>query len=485
MLVTIPSARYMQGDGLLKYPTAIKIIKMKFRNNIFYMLVFAVALLSCSNDDDNKAGAPYEQYGSTFDAMPKAEDAIIYQVNIRAFSQEGTLNAVTAKLDEIKALGANVVYLMPIYPVGQERSAGGLGSPYAVKDYKAVNTDFGSLADLRALVDQAHSKGLAVILDWVANHTAWDNAWITEHPEWYQHNEAGDIIIPPGTNYNDVAQLDFENKDMRTAMIDAMQYWVYNANIDGFRCDYADFVGQGFWAEAIAKVRSVKNQNLLMLAEGSRLNHFEAGFDFTFGFNYFYSLEQVFSGSEPATFLQDSNATEYASNYKENQRVVRYTTNHDVNFSDGTPYELFGGRNGSLAAFVVAAYMKSVPMIYNGQEIGYNQRLDYFNRTPINWGTADAGVLAEYKKVIAFRKTSNAIKTGNFTGYSSDAVSAFTMQKDGEIILVLANLTNATTNYLVSSQLTATAWKDAFTNATAPLTQQITLQPYQYLVFKN
>ncbi|WP_235894340.1 alpha-amylase family glycosyl hydrolase [Flavobacterium zepuense] len=452
--------------------------------NILHAVVFALALLSCSNDDD-KAAAPYEQYGSTFTAMPKAEDAIIYQVNIRAFSQEGTLNGVRAKLDDIKALGANVVYLMPIYPVGQLNSAGGQGSPYAVKDYKAVNPDFGSLEDLRTLVNEAHSKNMAVILDWVANHTAWDNAWITDHPDWYQKDEEGNIIIPPGTNYNDVAQLDFDNKEMRAAMIDAMQYWVYTANIDGFRCDYADFVGQGFWTEAIAKVRSVKSQELLMLAEGTRVNHFQAGFNFTFGFNFFSALEQVFNGSKPATYLQDSNATEYANNYTESQRVVRYTTNHDVNLSDGTPYELFNGRDGSLAAFVVAAYMKSVPMIYNGQEIGYNQRIDYFNQTPIDWNTADAGVLAEYKKIIAFRSTSNAIKSGSYTGYSSNAVSVFTMKKDSETVLVLSNLTNVPVSYIVPTALGATSWKDAFSNAPFTIGTQVTLQAHQYLVLKN
>ena len=459
---------------------------MKLKIKIIYLFVFSIALLSCSNSDDSgTTSSSYTQYGEAFENMPKSEDAIIYQVNIRAFSKEGTLNGVRARLADIKALGANVVYLMPIYPVGKLKAAYGLGSPYAVQDYKAVNTDFGTLEDLQALVKEAHAMDMAVILDWVANHTAWDNAWITSHPDWYQQDEAGNIIIPPGTNYNDVAQLNFDNKEMRAAMIDAMQYWVYNANVDGFRCDYADFVGQGFWTEAITKVRSVKKQRLLMLAEGSRLNHFQAGFDFTFGFNFFSSLEQVFDGSKPATYLQDSNATEYANNYKESQRVVRYTTNHDVNLSDGTPYELFKGRNGSLAAFVVAAYMKSVPMIYNGQEIGYNKRIDYFNRTPIDWTTADAGVLAEYKKLIAFRSASNAIKSGSYTGYSSSEISAFTMKKDGETVLVLSNLTNATVNYIVPPALAATAWKDGFTGNATPLTAQVTLAPYQYLVLKN
>lgn len=458
---------------------------MKIYINIIFVLIFSSVLASCNSSDDNvKSDSIYQQYGTPFEKMPSKEDAIIYQVNIRAFSQEGTLKGVQVRLDAIKELGANVVYLMPVYPVGSVRSAGGLGSPYAVKDYKAVNPDFGTLEDLRVLVEEAHKKDMAVVLDWVANHTAWDNAWITAHPDWYQKNADGAIIIPPGTNYNDVAQLDFNNLEMRTAMIDAMSYWVYNANIDGFRCDYADFVPQNFWSDANTVLRKIKNQKLLMLAEGTKVNHFAAGFDYTFGFNFFSTMEKVFSESKPATSLQDSNATEYASNYENSQRVVRYTSNHDVNFSDGTPLELFGGKQGSIAAFVVAAYMKSVPMIYNGQEIGYNKRIDYFNRTPINWNTADASMLAEYKKIIAFRNSSNAIKKGTYKGYSSDAVSAFTMETETEKVLVLSNLTNTTVKYIAPSAL-KTTWKDAFSGTATTIASDISLAPFQYIILKN
>lgn len=232
---------------------------MKFNIKIVYTLLLAVAFISCSSsDDDTSSDSPYTQYGTPFEKMPKKEDAIIYQVNIRAFSQAGTLKGVQDRLTQIQELGANVVYLMPVYPVGKVKASGELGSPYAVKDYKAVNPDFGTLQDLQTLVEEAHKKNMAVVLDWVANHTAWDNNWITEHPNWYQKDANGNIIIPPGTNYNDVAQLDFNNAEMKAAMIDAMSYWVYNANIDGFRCDYADFVPQTFWTEAITKLRKIK-----------------------------------------------------------------------------------------------------------------------------------------------------------------------------------------------------------------------------------
>lgn len=459
---------------------------MKSNINFVYVLLLTLAFVSCSSsDDDSNTPAPYPQYGTSFGNMPSKEDAIIYQVNLRAFSQAGTLKGVQDRLTQIKELGVNVIYLMPVFPVGEERASGQLGSPYAVKDYKAVNPDFGTLEDLRTLVEEAHKKDMAVILDWVANHTAWDNAWITTHPDWYQKDDNGDIIIPPGTNYNDVAQLDFTNTEMRTAMIDAMSYWIYSANVDGFRCDYADFVPQNFWTEAITKLRSIKkNQKILMLAEGTKVNQFAAGFDYTFGFNFFSTLEQLFKENKPATTLQNSNATEYATNYNEQNRIVRYTSNHDVNWIEGTPIELFGGKKGSIAAFVVAAYMKSVPMIYNGQEIGYAQRIDYFSRTPIDWSTADATMLAEYKKIIAFRNSSNAIKKGTYTGYSSDAVSAFTMETSTEKVFVLSNLTNTTVKYLVPNSL-KTTWKDGFTTTPIIVGNEITLLPFQYIVLKN
>ena len=455
---------------------------MKFNIKIVLGLLLALAFVSCSSSDDDSAPiSPYTQYGSVFEKMPSKADAVIYQVNIRAFSQAGTLKGVQERLTQIKDLGVNVIYLMPVFPVGEERASGELGSPYAVKDYKAVNPDFGTLEDLRTLVEEAHKKDMAVILDWVANHTAWDNAWITQHPDWYQKDASGNIIIPPGTNYNDVAQLDFNNSEMKAAMIDAMEYWVYTANIDGFRCDYADFVPQNFWSEAITKIRGIKKQNMLMLAEGTKVNHFTAGFDYTFGFNFFSTLEKVFKEGKPATTIQDSNATEYASNYNEENRIVRYTSNHDVNWVEGTPIQLFGGKKGSVATFVVAAYMKSVPMIYNAQEIGYDQKIDYFSRTPIDWSTADADVLAEYKKIIAFRNTSNAVKKGTFKGYSNDAVSAFTMEKDTEKVLVLSNLTSGSVKYLVAPSLKGT-WKDALTGATVNLGAEVSLSGYQYLI---
>jgi glycosidase len=412
-----------------------------------------------------------------------AEDAVIYQVNIRAFSSAGNLNGVKARLSSIKELGANVIYLMPIHPVGVLNSAGGLGSPYSIKDYLAVNTEFGTLQDLRDLVNEAHKLDMAVMLDWVANHTSWDNPWITEHSDWYVKDANGNILSPPG--WNDVAELNYNNIQMRSSMIEAMKYWVYNANIDGFRCDHADGVPYTFWSQAITQLRTIQGKKLLMLAEGVRQDHFTAGFDYTFGFNYFTALKNVYSQNQPATSLQNANVTEYANINDNSKRIVRYTSNHDVNYLEGTPQELFDGNSGSVAAFVVAAYMKSVPMIYNAQEIGYLNRIPFFTHTPINWNTGNASMLVDYKKIIAFRNSSNAIKKGSYTGYSSNKVCVFTMQINSEKVLVISNLSNTTSTYLTPASLSQIAWKDVFNNSANPLSTQITLLPYQYLVLKN
>ena len=454
--------------------------------NILFILCSITAFTSCSSDDDSVVvSPPYEQYGVPLANMPQPKDAIIYQVNLRAFSDAGTINGVRERLSHIQSLGVNVIYLMPIYPVGVLNSVGELGSPYSVKDYKAVSTEYGTLEDLRALVEEAHVLDMAVMLDWVANHTSWDNAWINNHPEWYQKDDTGNIIAPPGTGWNDVAQLDFDNSELRTAMIDAMSYWVYNANIDGFRCDFADGVQQSFWSEAILAVRAIKNQDMLMFAEGTRRNHFDVGFDYTFGFRFFDALKKVFSEGEPASSIQNANAEEYSNNYDDDNRIVRYTTNHDVNITDGTPIELFGGKPGSLATFVVAAYMKSVPMIYNGQEIGYTQRLPFFNKTPIDWSTADNDIFTQYQQIIDFRKNSEAIKTGSYNGYSSNAILAFTMKTDNETVLVLSNLTNSNVKYIVPASLSADSWTNAFTEQSVTLNAELTLSPYQYLVLKK
>jgi glycosidase len=453
-------------------------------NNL--LIYFAWMLLACSKN--NAAPTPpvnppdtTAQYGTPFAGVVDRQDAVIYQVNMRTFSAQGNFAGVTARLDSIKALGANVIYLMPIYPVGVHKA---FNSPYCVRNHMEVNPEFGTLNDLRTLVDGAHSRNMSVILDFVANHTAWDHVWINPHKEWYKQDASGNIISPPGTGWNDVAQVNFNNPDLRLALIKAMKYWVLAANIDGYRCDYADGPPLDFWKQAIDTLRNINTHKLLLLAEGGRSTNYTIGFDYNFGFGFFNNLKSIYNSNASAQTIDNLNVTDY-TNASNGQQVVRYITNHDVNGSDGTPLELFGDKKGSMAAFVVVSYMKSVPMIYNGQEVATPVRLTFpFTTTKIDW-SINPDVTAEYKRLIALRNSSAAIRRGTLQSHSTADICAFTKELNGEKVLVIANMRNAAIDYSVPTALVNTNWNDAIKGEQVTLTNTVSVQPYDYLVLKN
>lgn len=422
------------------------------------------------------------QYGKPFAGVPASQNATIYQVNMRGFSQEGTFKGVMARLDSIKALGVNVVYLMPIFPIGKLKA---VDSPFAVQNYTAVNPEFGTLTDLRALVDAAHARGLAVMLDWVGNHTAWDHAWITEHPDWYVHDVNGNIVNPIPA-WKDIAQLNFANPQLRMTMINALRYWVFQANIDGYRFDYADGPTYEFMAEMVNSLKTIRTHKLLLLAEGDKKKHFfQAGFQLGYDFGFIKVMRHdIFADGKSVKLLDSLNTVEYR-NAPPTARMLRYTSNHDINSSEGPPQQMFGSGPGALAAFVVAAYMKAVPMIYNGQEVGYSERVPFMGpRKAINWAPNPA-LTAEYKRLLHFRNGSNALRNGQLTSYSSDDVCAFTKVAGNEHVFVLINLRNSPKSYVVPAGLVGAAWRNAFNGQTTAISNQLTLQPYQYLVLRK
>lgn len=450
-------------------------------------LLFSILLVSlhpvvsiAQNAKQQFVQAYMPQYGTPFSGVPDRRDVTLYQVNMRAFSSEGNFKGVLARLDSIKALGINVIYLMPIYPVGKLKST---NSPYCIQDYKGVNSEFGTLEDLQALIAGAHKRNIAVLLDWVANHTSFDNPW-TQNKSWYLQDSLGNIISPPHTGWNDVAQLNFKNADMRLAMINAMKYWILTANADGFRCDYADGPPIDFWKQALDTLKNIKSHKLLMMAEGRKSELYAAGFDFNFGFHFFDKLKRIYSRNLSVLSIDTLNVSDYKGT-QNGQQIIRYLTNHDVNSSDGTPLQLFGGEKGSMAAFVVVAYMKSVPMIYNGQEVGTPYRLVFpFTSKDIDW-TPKPEITAEYKKVLAFRSRSSAIRRGELTSYSNNDICAFTKTQKDEKVLVISNLRNAQIDYNVPADLVNSKWIDVMKGGVVDLSNKITLPPYTYLVYKN
>ncbi|MBF9222646.1 alpha-amylase family glycosyl hydrolase [Hymenobacter ruricola] len=466
-------------------------IRRSLVRNSLVLLAALSALSACKKDPPAPPGpiAPPTtdtpaQYGTPFAGVPNREDAVMYQVNMRAFSQSGNFAGVTARLDSIKALGVNVLYLMPIYPIGTDSKS--VNSPYAVKDYRAVNPEFGTFTDLRALVDAAHARGLSVMLDWVANHTSFDHPWITQHPDWYVHDAAGAIkSVSNGTvTYPDVAQLDFTNAAMRREMISAMKSWVYTANVDGFRCDYADFQPGDFWKQTTDTLRNVRTHKLLLLAEGTRAVNFTSGFDYNFGFSFYGGIYNVYRNNQPATAFDGLNASEYAG-ATGTQQVVRYITNHDVNGSDGTPVGLFGGNAGAMSAFVIAACYKGVPLIYNGQEAGMTTPITFpFTSVKVAWGR-HSDVKRAYQELLATRAASPALRTGTPTPYSTANVCAFTKTAGQEQALVLVNVRNAPTTYPVPAALANTTWTNALQGGPFAVGTTVALPAYGYLVLKK
>jgi cyclomaltodextrinase len=452
------------------------------------LLLTTSALSGCKKDSPSPPSGPVTpvtpdptQYGTPFTGVPDPQDAVIYQVNMRAFSSAGNFAGVTARLDSIKNLGANVVYLMPIYPIGVAR---GVNSPYAVKDYREVNPEFGTLADLRTLVDAAHARGLSVMLDWVANHTSWDNLWVTQHKDWYQQDASGNIISPPGTTFTDVAQLNFSNSAMRLAMIAALKSWVYTANVDGFRFDYADGPPASFWQQANDTLRRVRSHKLLLLAEGGRSANFTAGFDYNFGFSFYDRLKAVYGNNQAASDLESTNVSSYAG-ANATQGVVHYTTNHDVNSSDDTPPRLYGSKEGAMSAFVIAALYKGVPMIYNGQEQGMTTKITFpFTSVKVQW-EAQPDVTRAYRQLLKARAASPALRRGTPAIYSTADVCAFTKTAGAEQALVLVNVRGAARQFTVPAALVNTTWTNALDGSSATVGSQVSLPAYGYLVLKK
>ncbi|MEY4913115.1 MAG: hypothetical protein RL025_942, partial [Bacteroidota bacterium] len=266
---------------------------------------------------------PYPAYGTPFGGVPDTRDLVMYEVNLRAFSSAGTIQGVIDRLDSIRLLGVNALWLMPLHPVGVLK---GINSPYCVRDFKAVGAEYGTLEDLRRLTDAAHARGMAVLMDWVANHTAWDHPWMA-NDGWYTRNNQGQVVHPPGTNWLDVADLNYSNQAMRDAMVDAMLYWIYQANIDGFRCDYADGVPFDFWEATWARLRSLPGRRLLLFAEGSRSDHFQADFDLNFGWSTYSALKQVWQGQSPSVYLNARLNQSQSS--PPGKAWLQFTTNHD------------------------------------------------------------------------------------------------------------------------------------------------------------
>ncbi|GAA6766383.1 hypothetical protein AAFH68_23250 [Flavobacterium sp. CGRL1] len=467
-------------------PTSIQktiIMKIKITTRLFHITKALICFLLLFASSVYAQDPP--QYGTPFAGVPDTRDVNMYQVHIRPFSASGNLAGVTARLDNIKALGTNVIYLMPIFPHGTDSRSS--ASPYCIKDFKAVGSEYGSLADLRTLVDGAHSRGMAVILDIAINGTSWDHGWTVSHPEYYKRT--GTTIQQLG-NFSDIAALDLNNSATRAAIKDAMRYWIFAANIDGYRCDYANNPPLDFWSEVNSNLRSITSHNLLMLAEGDRQENFQVGFDMNYGDRWFHSgLYDIANGGPVSQRLQDQSTYEYAK-ATGNQQIVRYTGNHDTYTNDDgvrRPFVAFKNHNGIVANFLVSAYMKGVPFLMSGQEIDYEPKTDWpWTNFKFNW-SQNPTAATDFAKILNFRTQSAAIRRGDLTTYANDDISIFTKTLGSEKVIVMSNLRNAAKSYVIPAALAGTYVNPYNNNASVTLTAGSTrnFAAFEYLVLTN
>lgn len=464
---------------------------MTFREKLTMNGLILSILLSCfgcskssTNNGPTKVVTPPDtagvyhdpaQYGTPYSNIPATENIVMYEVNFQTYTP-ATFQSVQARLDSIKALGVNVIWLMPTYPVGVLKS---INSPYCVKDYNGVNSNFGTLTDLRNLVAAAHSLGMAVIMDWVTDGTSWDNAWIT-NKAWYQQDANGNIISPANTNYSDVAGLNYNSTAMRTAMIRAMKYWIFTANIDGYRCDNADYEPNDFWVQALDTLNKIKTHKLIYLAEGTTSAEISAGFQMDYAFSYYSTLKGVYAGTQAPSSLFTTNTAEIAS-IPATGTKLRYITNHDDASSDGSTITEYNGKQGALSAFVLAAYMNGVPLIYDSQEVGYPNPISIFTDVPVDY-TANPDIVAAYKQILAFRAAHEAVKTGALTQYNDANIIAFEKKSGTDDVLILVNPRNSAETYNIPAALQNTSWTNGLTKASVTLSTQYNFGAYGYLI---
>ncbi len=404
------------------------------------LVAFAACLSLAAGYPAVAQQAPVSARAAAPDTSWVARSAL-YEVFVRDFSPTGDLRGVTDGLDRIQAVGANVVWLMPIYPIGVLNRKEPLGSPYSVRDYRAIDPAYGTAADFRALVQAVHARGMKLILDWVPNHTAWDHVWVREHPDYYVRNERGEMSVPRDdqgrlTDWTDVAQLDYRNPQLRQAMIAAMRYWLEEFRIDGFRVDVAGFVPDDFWREAVPALRSAVRRPILLLAEWGDLRMHRLGFDLTYAWDSYSRLKAVWRGAPADTFVRSELADMRAM--PPGGMRLRFTTNHDETAWDNPPVTLFGGAAGARAAYVAMALLPGRPLLYNGQEVESPQKLGLFVRDPVAWDQPDAAAArAFYRGVVRLARTDPALVAGEFAAVETSAPADVIAYRRGDAVVLV------------------------------------------------
>lgn len=429
---------------------------------------------------------PASAYNSNSVLTTWANSATIYEVNIRQYTEAGTFKAFEANLPRLQKLGVKILWLMPIHPISELNRKGSLGSPYSVANYKGINPEFGNEADFKSLVNKAHLLGFKVILDWVANHSGWDNPW-TANKSWY-HTDGSGNIVPPNNDWTDVAWLNYKNQDMRKAMIDAMAYWVKTFDVDGFRADVAAGVPTDFWKQANTQLQAIKP--LFMLAEDQSV---QSLLDDAFITNYNWELKDlvkaIADGSKDRTDFE-AMATNQSFTYPTRSFPMNFITNHDENSWSGTEFERLGDAVPAMAALTFT--YPGIPLIYSGQEVGNTKRLAFFEKDFIPGLTVANSTTAFYTKLVSL-KTKNVALWNNSTAKlvptpgNNNSVIAYSRTSGVNKVLTVINTTNTTQKVTLNLTNLNAAYYLFSTGklTTLKTTLTLTLKPWQYEIYSS
>ena len=465
----------------------------------FHHLIALSIVLSLFSCTSRKASESYNlQLGVSHPEWSR--NAVIYEVNLRQYTDEGTIKAFEKRLPQLKELGVDILWLMPVNPISELNRKGKLGSYYAVQNYKKVNPEFGTVADLKEMVKKAHDIGFKVILDWVANHTGCDNVWVKEHPDWYMKDSLGKIVSP--FDWTDTYKLDYTKKEMRAAMIDAMKFWMKECNVDGFRCDVAFEVPTDFWNTARKELDSIKPVFMLAEAEKPELN--QNAFDMSYNWPLKDLMTKIVKGpkADKAQYVhKKADATSLVNTVKAAEEIdkllahqdsvypkdaylMNHITNHDLNSWEGTEFDRLGD---GVKAFAVLTYtLKGMPLIYTGQEVGMNRAFKFFEKDKApDWTKND--MFAFYKKLNELKHSQPALAAGEKGGKmvrfqtTSPDVYVFARKLDSSEVLVYLNLGKEPAALSFKAEAPKGDYTDYFQGKKAVL--PASLAPWEYKIF--
>lgn len=417
-----------------------------------------------------------------------SKNATIYEVNIRQFTTEGTFKAFETHLPRLKALGVDIIWLMPIHPIGEKNRKGTLGSYYAVKDYYGVNPEYGSLADFKALVDKIHAMGMYVILDWVANHSATDNALVKQHPDWYIKDEAGNFEPTPWRDYDDIIDFDYQQPGIRKYMTDALKYWVKETNIDGYRCDVASFMPLDFWENARKELDAIKP--VFMLAESETFDLHRKAFDMTYAWSLWDCLHKITTQKTTIQSLTEGYIAEHVSIFPEAGYRMVFLDNHDKNSWEGNVFKNFG--DGLKPAMILIGTIDGMPMLYSGQESGLDRSLNFFDKDPIAWKEHENGTI--FKKLLELKHRNQALWNGDWGGKmvriknnQMSNVISFSRTKGKDNVIVIINFSNQAKEVILENQYHKGRYTELFTSKKFELIgkDKLQLPPWGYLVLER